>query len=114
MKLKNQIEKVLEDYSETRNSDIALTIKIWQEFHGIEDTIQLTQLYDLPREDNIKRYRATIQNTEGKFYPTSIDIARKRGIEESKWRIALGHSPKFIHQAIPPVKKFEDKRQTLL
>jgi hypothetical protein len=51
--------------------------------------VQLEKLFDLPREDNLKRIRAKIQNEEGKYLPTKKEIALKRGIEESKWHKAM-------------------------
>jgi len=57
--------------------------------HG--SCIELKNLFDLPREDNIKRIRATIQNYEGRYLPTSWEVAKKRGIEENKWRSFIGY-----------------------
>lgn len=94
--LKGQVELTLANYKETRNSDIELTIKVWQSFyekylfnHG--SCIELKNLFELPREDNIKRIRATIQNYEGRYLPTSWEVAKKRGIEELKWKCFMGY-----------------------
>ncbi len=96
--LKDKVRKMLSLYPETRNSDITLTIRIWKEYYpnriitrasDMKDYVALTDLFDLPREDNIKRLRAKIQNEEGKYLPTDLKIALKRGIEEDKWHKAM-------------------------
>lgn len=104
-RLKNMVEIVLEKNEkvqvqgrggiEPRNSDIALTIAIWQQWYSVgtnpDSVIHLYRLFDLPREDNVKRVRAVLQNVEGKYLPTSWEVARKRGIEREKWEEALGY-----------------------
>lgn len=104
-RLKNMVEMVLEKNEkvqvqgrggiEPRNSDIALTIAIWQQWYSVgtnpDSVIHLYRLFDLPREDNVKRVRAVLQNVEGKYLPTSWEVARKRGIEREKWEEALGY-----------------------
>lgn len=96
--LKTQVEQVLIDLPETRNSDIALTIEIWKRFYPKWLTkdpqgnlyVPLARMYDLPREDNVKRIRAKF-NSNGKYYPTDIKVAKARGINEQSWRVALGY-----------------------
>lgn len=104
-RLKNMVEMVLAENEkvqvqgrggiEPRNSDIALTIAIWQKWYSVgtnpDSVIHLYRLFDLPREDNVKRVRAVLQNVEGKYLPTSWEVARKRGIEREKWEEALGY-----------------------
>lgn len=95
--LKNMVELVLEDNPvfagvEARNSDIALTILIWRRWYGVENGIALGRLFHLPREDNVKRVRAVLQNVEHKYLPTDPSILIKRGIEEAYWFDALGYN----------------------
>ncbi len=91
--LKKQVEKVLRGYPETRNSDITLTIKIWQMFYGVGRVVDVNLLYDLPREDNVKRIRAKFcEQKESWAYPTSLEVAKKRQIKEDEWRMALGYA----------------------
>ena len=88
------VEKCLQDFPETRNSDVELTIRIWKEFFGQRifnsprnvPAIELHNLFDLPREDHVKRIRAKFQNDEGKYLPTTWKVAKQRQIEEGKWR----------------------------
>lgn len=95
------VEQVLRDNPkymgiEARNSDIALTILIWQRWYGVSDldngTIHVRRLLDLPREDNVKRVRAKLQNEEHKYLPTNPDVLIKRGILEEYWQDALGYN----------------------
>jgi len=100
--LKGKIEYCLRNYPETRNSDITLTIKIWQTFYGISDFVSLKDLYNLPREDNVKRIRAKIQNDQKKFLPTILKVAKKRGILEDEWRVAMGYPTKESSGTLNP------------
>lgn len=96
--LKMVVHDMLRDIPDTRNSDIALTIAIWRKyfpqriesFNG-DEFIRLRDLYDLPREDNVKRVRAFWQNDKRLFLPTQWPVARARGFNEDEWRVALGY-----------------------
>lgn len=102
-KLKDKIEYILREYPKTRNSDIRLTIELWKRFHRsslVQNKngsifVPLENLFELPREDNIKRVRAKTQNVDLKYLPTNWEIAKKRGIQENVWRKAMGYPPKF-------------------
>lgn len=93
--LKSQVLRVLEKYPKTRDSDVRLMLILWQMFypsriHKTEPVnrtyIFLQDIMDMPREDNIKRVRAIIQNVEGKFLPTSLEVAKQRKINEEVWK----------------------------
>lgn len=83
----------------SRNSDIRLTQMIWWNYYKgslLQHTdgkiyVNMADLYNLPREDNIKRIRAKIQNDLKEFLPTDPAIARKRGWQEDEWRKFLGY-----------------------
>jgi hypothetical protein len=99
--LKRMVESVLQDTPAARDSDITLTIEIWKRFYPQRvygGTVRLTDLYDLPREDNVKRVRAKFQNEDKLYLPTTWEIAKARGIEEDVWRTALGYPPKAERQ----------------
>ena len=87
------VASVLREVPATRNSDITLTIEIWKRFfpNRIKDAryILIADLYELPREDNVKRARAYFQNTKKVYLPTDWAIAKRRGILEDEWRVAL-------------------------
>ncbi len=92
--LKKQVKAVLQEYPESRNSDITLMILIWRRFYGVEKYVDLMKLYDLPREDNVKRIRAKYCEEKHNWaYPTDIKIMRARKIKEDEWRSALGYVP---------------------
>jgi hypothetical protein len=92
MTLKDKILYCLEKYPESRNSDIKLTNAVWYEFHNSKVRVidkklyvMLEDLYQLPKEDNVKRWRAKIQNVEHHFLPTSEAVCKARKIEEFWW-----------------------------
>jgi hypothetical protein len=101
VKLRDMVETVLKDNEETRNSDIKLTIAIWIKYYpdyvldtsqGDKSGIFLDALFILPREDNVKRIRAKIQNEEKKYLPTDPEVRRKRKISEEEWYDYLGYA----------------------
>ena len=118
-KLKTQVEYCLRNFPETRNSDITLTIKVWRRFHisktigGEGMAIHLSELYELPREDNIKRIRADF-NSKKMYYPTDWEIAKRRGIEENKWRVTLGYPTKEETAQGTRTESYMDTQQKML
>lgn len=107
--LTGQVEYILSTNEDARNSDISLTIGIWKRFYSgkirgwdaqdgfnLEGSVDLKDLFDLPREDNIKRIRATFQNEKHLYIPTDQKIAEGRGINEEEWRKHLGYPPKQV------------------
>jgi len=97
-KLKEQIGIILREYPDSRNSDVTLMIILWERFypHYILENkatgdkgINIKSLYDLPREDHIKRYRAVFQNVDNKYLPTSLEVVKQRRINEETWREAM-------------------------
>ena len=87
--LQSQVEYCLENDPITRDSDICLMIAIWKTFKDVDNTIELNELYDLPREDNIKRIRARIQNRLGLYLPNSWEVAKQRRINRQVWESYL-------------------------
>ena len=101
--LKWQVEHCLRESADTRNCDITLMIEVWLTFYPEYlmpnhaeryIAIKLGALYELPREDNIKRVRAHFQNKKKMYLPTDWKVAQKRGIAEDEWRVALGYPTK--------------------
>ena len=95
MKLKEQVERILQLYPESRNSDITLMILLWERYFpqylikskvNDDKAINVKSLFVLPREDHIKRYRAKIQNIELKYLPTEFGVVKQRKINEGVWR----------------------------
>ncbi len=92
MTLKQQIEHILKRKPQARNSDIALTICLWETYYtnlvmrGDRDKtfINLDSLYNLPSQDNIKRIRAKF-NSEGLYLPTDKRVIKQRKLNEADW-----------------------------
>lgn len=106
-KLRDMVEDRLKNDEETRNSDIKLTISIWIKYYpnyvldtsqGDKSGIFLDALFILPREDNIKRIRAKIQNEENKYLPTDPNVRNKRKISEEAWYDYLGYARRNPNQ----------------
>lgn len=132
--LKGQVKYCLEEYPETRNSDITLTIAIWKVFFpqhlfkvdglretdGVQQAILLKNLFELPREDNIKRVRAHFQNDKKILLPTVWEVAKGRGIAEDEWRVAMGYPTRITSGTetpswVPPSEvKGEEVQNTLV
>jgi hypothetical protein len=107
-KLRDMVESVLKDVEKSRNSDILLTIEIWKRYYpdhvlttskGINTGLFLESLYVLPREDNVKRIRAKIQNEENKYLPTMESVRKKRKISEDAWYDYLGYARRNPNQS---------------
>jgi len=90
--LKEQVEYCLQENDFTRDSDIALTIVVWQKFYNVGDEIKVKHLFNLPSQDTIKRIRAKFQNVDKKYLPTSLQVALTRGWLEEEWRAFLGYT----------------------
>ncbi len=97
--LKQKVEAILRDVPASRDSDVTLTIEIWKEYFPKlvltspttgRQAVLLSSLYDLPREDNVKRIRAHFQNDLLKYLPTSLEVAKQRKISEEVWRKTMG------------------------
>lgn len=88
------VGNILKNYPETRNSDITLMIKLWEVYfpsrvrkgQNGQLGVYLCDLYELPREDNIKRIRAHFQNDMTLYLPTDQAVVKQRRINEEKWR----------------------------
>lgn len=100
--LKKKVEWCLENFPETRNSDIKLTNTIWYNYYKeklfLDDAgnlcVKLLDIYELPREDNVKRIRAKF-NSKGKYLPTDNSVIKKRKLKEEDWRNMLGYNPEL-------------------
>ena len=98
--LDKQVRYCLQVFADTRNSDIELTKRIWIVYYPTalsksatgQFYVALDKLADLPREDNVKRIRAKIQNTEKLYLPTDAKVAKARGWEVTEWRKYLGYA----------------------
>lgn len=100
--LKKAVHDILRDVPATRNSDITLMLEVWRKHFpqcikkgaSGEEGVWLKDLYDLPREDNIKRVRAYWQNAKKLYPPTEEAVAKARGFNMDEWRVAMGYPTK--------------------
>jgi hypothetical protein len=97
MKLKDQVEWCLQNLPGTRDSDIKLTLNIWKKFYPdklkvIDDQyyVKAKDLYELPREDNVKRIRAKF-NEQDKYLTDNPEIRKQRKQKEIEWLVDLGY-----------------------
>lgn len=97
--LKDKVDYILSNDVKARDCDNRLANLVWYEFYRdllFKDSegvwsVRLRYIEQLPQRSAIERVRRTIQNTEGKYLPTSWEVAQKRGINEFVWREALGY-----------------------
>lgn len=109
--MKTMVLQILKDYPRARDSDAWLTIKLWCVYFPskiqsiwVDDPdpknetgrkerkyIFLDDILDLPKEDQVKRVRAIIQNQENLYLPTSWEVAKQRDINEAVWRNYTNH-----------------------
>ena len=90
--LKEKVRYCLENFPETRNSDIKLTNALWIHFYPDKITrneqnnalVRLLDLYTLPSQDNIKRWRAKF-NQNGEFLPSDIEVINRRSRNAEVW-----------------------------
>ena len=104
--LKQQVFNCLKLYPETRNSDITLTLKVWSEYYvqmlhpdprGSDNLmVYAKDLFNLPREDHVKRIRAKIQNQDRVYLPTDPNILLERAKLSAEWKEFLGYSEGWI------------------
>lgn len=57
---------------------------------GVE-YVYLKDIELLPREDHIKRVRATFQNDKNQYLPDNDQVRKARGINEDRWKEFLGY-----------------------
>lgn len=102
--LKLMVENSLRDDIDSRNSDIRLTNYIWLKYYS--DSIQLTDkneyyvklsnLYYLPKQDDVGRWRQKFQNEKGIYLPTDPEVRKQRRMKEIEIRKELGFNPEFV------------------
>lgn len=113
--LTSKVVYVLRNFPPARDSDITLLLEVWRRFYPDlcrGDAVEFTDLYKLPREDNVKRIRAML-NHEGKFFPTDWEIAKQRGIEEERWRSKMGYPPKYETKQTSREPSYMDQEENI-
>lgn len=81
-KVSEIVEHLLETNVRCRNDDKFLTYLVMREFTNI--FIPFEDFNKMPAFETIKRVRAKIQNTEGRYPPTDQDVIEKRKHREAE------------------------------
>jgi len=80
--VKERVEWLLENFPETRNDDLYLTILYWRYFDKKMSKyikyIPYEVIKQAIRPETIRRIRQKIQNEEGKYLPTDPKVLKKR------------------------------------
>jgi hypothetical protein len=79
--MERRVAWVLNNFTETRDSDVALAIRYWEVFQGDifnGSSLPAKSLYDLTRFSSLSRVRAKIQNTY-RLYQASPIVRKRRG-----------------------------------
>ncbi|MFB3143008.1 MAG: hypothetical protein ACE10F_00325 [Candidatus Methylomirabilales bacterium] len=93
----HKVAWILNNYPDTRNSDITLQLRYWETFCPDQydgSAITPKDLYRLPRLPTLTRARARIQNTL-RLFLADADVRRQRGTlseEEREEAVAAKHS----------------------
>lgn len=83
--VKEQVEECLQKFPQTRNSDALLMLKLYHHFYKVSEDDPISKLLEVPAPESVSRARRFIQNTERKYPPTSLDVARQRQWKEEEW-----------------------------
>lgn len=78
--LKSKVVKLLSEQPETRDSDLHLTVRIFEHFYPQyikNGAIKLADLFKIPKQYDIQRLRAHVQNTLG-LYQASVQVREAR------------------------------------
>lgn len=89
-KIQSKVAWVLNNFPETRDSDIHLQLRYWETFEGFSgDVISRDDLFRLPRLTTLARARANIQN-DLRLFQASPEVRHQRGklSEEERQRLA--------------------------
>lgn len=92
--LHGQVEYILENIPNTRNSDLSLQAELAQAFYPpLESAITnwkdiVIAMRNVPTLDHIARVRRKVieSNKYEKYLPTNPDVAKARGIEYNVWQ----------------------------
>ncbi|AOM82210.1 DUF3800 domain-containing protein [Salisediminibacterium beveridgei] len=89
-----KVANILNRYPETRNSDVALQVKFWEVYEGVDaKKVGLDDLFKLERLTSITRSRAKIQNEYGLFLADEKIRKGRRTLEEKQKEIQIIDQP---------------------
>lgn len=93
-----KVQRILKECLEARNSDATLWVKYVEQYYQTRvmtgKTGKKAVLMDdvekyLPRQEQLARARRHIQNDKNLFLPTNWKVAKRRRINEKRWREAM-------------------------
>lgn len=94
-KLKEKVERCLQNHVRTRNCDIDLMRDVRQEFYDIDTRyVSKDDLKRLPTQESVKRIRAKLQNELNIYLPTKREVAKRRGLNREAREEFLGYRKK--------------------
>jgi len=97
---KNIVEKILEEYPNTRNSDKALYLKAFEQFGLILTDEQKKKFLTMPVNfESIRRSRQKIQNEEKKYLPDEKIIQIRKSDQNTMREEVLPENEKIKRMA---------------
>ena len=90
---KNLVELVLERDPLCRDDDMRLILSVWA-LQGVDISLDRASLDVRFSSESIRRSRQKVQNTLGKFLPTTYVVAKRRRINEELLREHYGKGEK--------------------
>lgn len=97
-KLQDKVAWILNHYPASRDSDITLSLKFWEQFEAEfldGDVIKKQNLFKLTKTNSLTRERARIQN-DYKLYLASDSVRKHRGkLEEDQYETAISEQPSY-------------------
>ena len=94
--MKERVAHILKNYAPARDCDKLLYIVYIRRFHSkyiIDDKIEVDALLILPNQGDIRRIRASIQNYDLMYLPTTKEVAIKRKINIVFWKAYMILNP---------------------
>lgn len=97
---KSIVEKILEKYPNTRNSDKALYLKVFEQWDLVLTDEQKKKFLTMPINfESIRRSRQKIQNEEERFLPDKKVIERRKAEQDTMSREVLSEDEKIKRMA---------------
>lgn len=91
-KLRDKVAWILNHYPASRDSDITLSLRYWEQFQSElldGEMIKKENLFSLTKTNSLTRERARIQNDYG-LYLASDAVRKHRGkLEEDEWDVRV-------------------------
>ena len=90
------VEELLKTDEKARNSDLWLTLQVWQKAQQIKVFVPYDKFDQMMNPETIARARRVIQNTNEKYLPTDPKILIRRRVKESVLRNYFATKPEVL------------------